>query len=271
MPIMQAAKTSLLGKIVKAVLPEKLAKAKLRVITKPSAIGAAQGTELTVQFNPSEYSISRRVSLSQRQTLGKDSVPQKSYAVSSAPSVLTVALYFDGISDLHDLSLGGLISTAGTAGAGAAAAMALKDQFLPGGKDPTNACADLMRLVKFNKETHQPPMVNFIWGPLDFEGRLESLQAHYTMFAPDGTPVRARVELRIVGEERSLVDAGAQQPFESPDRTKERTLAQGDQLWMIAGQEYDDPGKWKVIAEANGILNPRRLESAAVLKVPSIK
>ena len=40
---------------------------------------------------------------------------------------------------------------------------------------------------------------------------------------------------------------------------------------MIAGQEYDDPGRWKVIAEANGILNPRRLERAMVLKVPSIQ
>ena len=62
-----------------------------------------------------------------------------------------------------------------------------------------------------------------------------------------------------------------QLPFESPDRTKERTLTQGDQLWMIAGQEYSDPGQWKVIAEANDILNPRKLEGAVTLKVPSIR
>ena len=40
---------------------------------------------------------------------------------------------------------------------------------------------------------------------------------------------------------------------------------------MVASREYDDPAQWKVIAEANDILNPRKLETAATLKVPSIK
>ena len=128
-----------------------------------------------------------------------------------------------------------------------------------------------MRLLKFNSETHQPPLVNFIWGPLDFEGRVESIHTTYTMFSSDGTPVRAKVDLRITGSERQDMNLAQQLPFESPDRTKERTLAQGDQLWMVASREYDDPAQWKVIAEANDILNPRKLETAATLKVPSIK
>ena len=59
--------------------------------------------------------------------------------------------------------------------------------------------------------------------------------------------------------------------FSSPNRTKERTLTEGDPLWLMAQQEYDDPAMWRTIAEANGILNPRKISGAMRLKVPSIK
>ena len=59
--------------------------------------------------------------------------------------------------------------------------------------------------------------------------------------------------------------------FSSPDRTKERMLTEGDQLWMLAQQEYDDPAQWRAIAAANGILNPRQLAGARALKLPPIK
>ncbi|MEG2074738.1 MAG: peptidoglycan-binding protein, partial [Angelakisella sp.] len=68
-----------------------------------------------------------------------------------------------------------------------------------------------------------------------------------------------------------LLRGSLQMPFESPNRTKERVLTEGDQLWMMAQQEYDNPALWKPIAAANGILNPRKLGGITSLKVPSIK
>ena len=127
-------------------------------------------------------------------------------------------------------------------------------------------------LLKFDHTTHQPPFVRFLWGDfLNFEGKITRSDVRYTMFGRNGIPVRAEVKLSILGEEAQMLAQSKQSPFESPDRTKERMLPYGDQLWMLANEEYGDPGMWKVIAESNGILNPRTFNQVAYLKVPSIR
>lgn len=266
---LKSAAGSLKSAATGALTPAKLEKARLEIVAGTNARTTSERKTVSVQFNPSEYTLERRVRLAHNRTLGGTDGPEQGQAPASEPARLTVPLYFDTITDLHSVGLSDLASAfTSTAGLTALA----KDQFLPASNNnPAAACAEIMQLVKFARQSHQPPKVNFLWGTLDFVGVVESATAQYTMFSPSGTPVKARVTLVIVGEERSVLQQSARQPNESPDRTKERTLAQGDQLWMIAGQEYDDPGQWKVIAEANGILNPRKLEKAAVLKVPSIK
>lgn len=247
--------------------PAKLEKARLEIIAGANERTTADKKTVTVQFNPSEYTLERRVHLAQHRTLGNNGHPDQGQVPGGEPARLTVPLYFDTATELQGAS-GGKDAPGGAEGL----VPLLRDNCTVGAKDnPAAACAEIMQLVKFVRQSHQPPKVNFLWGTLDFVGLVESASAQYTMFAPGGTPVQAKVTLVIVGEERAVLQQSAQQPNESPNRTKERTLAQGDQLWMIAGQEYDDPGQWKVIAQANGILNPRKLERAVVLKVPSIK
>ena len=102
---------------------------------------------------------------------------------------------------------------------------------------------------------HRPPKVTFKWGSLNFEGVVTKMNHTYTMFTEKGMPVRAKVSLTF----KSLIsprDTKRKSPFESPDRTKYRTLRQGMGLWDIANMEYGDPDMWKVIARENGILNP---------------
>jgi len=60
-------------------------------------------------------------------------------------------------------------------------------------------------------------------------------------------------------------------PRQSADRTKRKTLKQGEQLWMIAAEEYEDPGQWRAIAEANGIDNPRKLAAGRRLIIPRLE
>ncbi|HSB52597.1 MAG TPA: LysM peptidoglycan-binding domain-containing protein, partial [Dissulfurispiraceae bacterium] len=54
----------------------------------------------------------------------------------------------------------------------------------------------------------------------------------------------------------------------SPDVTKRWTVKQGDSLWSIAVKEYGDPADWTLIAEANGIDNPRTIETGTDLVIP---
>lgn len=53
----------------------------------------------------------------------------------------------------------------------------------------------------------------------------------------------------------------------------ERTVVveKGDTLWDIADEEYGDPTKWEVIAEANDIENPRDLEPGTTLVIPELE
>lgn len=249
-----------------ALTPAKLEKARLEIIAGANERTTTEKKTVTVQFNPSEYTLERRVRISHYQTLGGNGNPDRGQAPAGEPARLTVPLYFDTVTELSAAD-----AKNSPGGKDGLVSLSRESCGLGAKESPAAACAEIMQLVKFVSQSHQPPKVNFLWGTLDFVGMVESAVAQYTMFAPGGTPVQAKVTLVIVGEERAVIQQSAQQPNESPDRTKERTLAQGDQLWMIAGQEYDDPGQWKVIAQANGILNPRKLERAVVLKVPSIK
>jgi hypothetical protein len=57
----------------------------------------------------------------------------------------------------------------------------------------------LEKLVKVDEAKKRPPMVLFLWGTHfpKFMGVISSLKVQYTMFLPDGTPVRATVTATI--------------------------------------------------------------------------
>lgn len=50
----------------------------------------------------------------------------------------------------------------------------------------------------------------------------------------------------------------------------QHTVKDGETLQNIAFRYYGDSGKWYIIAEANGILNPfKGLESGTLIRIPS--
>lgn len=240
----------------------KLEKAKLYTVTDGLKLGKA----LSVQFNPSEYQISRTVRLSKKLSVGKDQDIDKMQAAAGSFATFSATLYFDTDTDLSGFDTSSLSA--------AVKSVALPDVsgVLPGmGRDPDEVCQEIANMLKYNDEEHAPLKVRFVWGDLDFMGYVASSTISYTMFARDGTPLRAKLQITIVGEETALLQKRMMRTFNSPNRTKERVLTEGDPLWMMAHQEYDDPAMWRTIAEANGILNPRKISRAMTLKVPSIR
>lgn len=240
-------------------------------------------SRVEVQFNPSEYDIRRGVKLSEKKPLGRDTSPDEIQTSYGGPSTLSVSLYFDSYTELlSEQSLGnkgvGMLTSLMKTGFNA-----IKPKTLPSfdmneelSPDPDHTVNErfneFLEMIKYDYEEHEPPYVGFIWGDhLHFVGKMASNDVQYTLFARDGTPVRARISMQLVGEDISFVLRSNANPFESPDRTKQRTLRYGDQLWMLAQEEYGNPARWKTIAEANGILNPRVMSGAVRLKVPSIR
>lgn len=124
---------------------------------------------------------------------------------------------------------------------------------------------------------HAAPMVKFVWGnftnPVDTYNMplfvLESLDVEYTMFLNDGTPVRASVSLTL----REAQPPGEQQGLrgnQSPDHAKLVTIRRGETLQTIANDEYDDPGEWRRIADANNIDDPMNISPGTKLLIPPI-
>lgn len=137
-------------------------------------------------------------------------------------------------------------------------------------KDVREKTKLITQLVEVDNDLHAPPVCRFVWGTLDFKGVVEKVSAKYTMFLESGTPVRATLNVTF-REYQTIEEQYQEKPRQSADRTKQRTLKQGEQLWMIAAAEYDDPGLWREIARANGIDNPRKLEAGTPLIIPRLE
>lgn len=144
----------------------------------------------------------------------------------------------------------------------------------------------LYQLVKVDPATHAPPIAEFIWGR-DFPGHslpptagsqgrtsfcgvAADISQRFTLFAENGTPLRATVRLTLV-EFRPLETQIAEVDPESPDRTHVHLLSEGDALWSLASRYWQRPDRWRVIADHNGITDPRRLPPPGTpLEVPPL-
>ena len=124
-------------------------------------------------------------------------------------------------------------------------------------------------LMRINSELHAPPIVQFIWETELFQGVVSDMRASYVLFTPQGVPMRAEVSLTLTAYRPVEVQI-AERPRNSPDVEKSVTLRRGDRLDAIASGIYQDPARWRDIARANGIRDPRRLNPGQLLLVPRI-
>jgi hypothetical protein len=146
-------------------------------------------------------------------------------------------------------------------------------------KDVRTLTIDVYNLMRVNTKTHAPPRFTIEWGTgksLLGQGQigsplcvLETMTEEFTLFAPTGEPLRAKLTLTI--REASTVKLEFQDtPRNSPDRTRIVQSVRGQRLTDIAWQEYGDPTQWRPIAEASGIDNPRFLDPGTSVKVPAL-
>lgn len=128
----------------------------------------------------------------------------------------------------------------------------------------------ITKLLEIDSDLHTPPMCRFVWGSLDFRGILQKVGQQFTMFLDSGLPVRATLKVTFQ-QTKTVKEQYEEIPRQSADRTKQRIVNQGDQLWLIATEEYEDPGLWRHIAKANGIDNPLKMKTGQQLIVPRLE
>jgi hypothetical protein len=137
------------------------------------------------------------------------------------------------------------------------------------GTDVRKYTQKISGLLDIEKELHAPPVCRFVWGSLEFKGVVENVSQSFTMFLDTGIPVRAKLKVTFKSW-YTKTEQLQNIPRHSSDRTKQKMLNQGDQLWMIAAHEYNNPGMWREIAKANKIDNPLRVQTGRKISVPRL-
>nr|CBH39154.1 conserved hypothetical protein containing peptidoglycan-binding LysM domain [uncultured archaeon] len=125
-------------------------------------------------------------------------------------------------------------------------------------------------LMDIDSDLHAPPVCLFIWGAYIFPCIIERVTKKFTMFLPEGFPVRATLNITLK-EYKEFETQLKETALQSSDRTKTYTIKQGDSLWAIAAREYGDPASWRFIADKNRIANPRALEIGRAIIIPPLE
>lgn len=256
--------------------------------------------QIEVQYNPTEYSIDKQVTIGEVAIPGIDA-PLQQFVRGSAEK-LSLDLFFD--------------TTEQGTGQGAVSVTTETDK--------------IYQLIKIEPERHAPPILTFVWSD-QFPGSsiggapgsvagaalqaitgaivgaaaaaadaaiaatgsvgatalaaasatlgnqrrngfrcvMEQIKQKFTLFSSDGVPLRATLTVTL-REYKTLDDQLHQLNLSSPDRTHAHVVLQGDALASIAQRYYQQPNEWRAIADANFIYDPRRLTPGRVLKIPPL-
>lgn len=127
----------------------------------------------------------------------------------------------------------------------------------------------ITELMAINSDTHAPPILLFQWGTLSLRCVLAQVSQRFIFFRADGVPVRARLNVTFneyIDAEREAREVNRQ----TVDFTKFYQVLEGETLSQIATKFYEDPQKWRPIAIANGINDPRAIFVGQELVVPSL-
>jgi nucleoid-associated protein YgaU len=193
--------------------------------------------KVACQFNPKDFTINRAIKWVYRNKKGKDVGPAE-FAGGEAQD-LTVKLIFDTTDTGSDV------------------------------RDKYKTLLEMAEIDETKKDPKtgkgEPPMCMFQWGTyLSFKGVIKQISQSFTMFKPDGTPVRANVEVTF--SETELAKAG-QNPTTRSESRRIWVVHEGQTLDWIAYREYGDPACWRHIAETNDLANPLDLRPGQVLKL----
>ena len=121
----------------------------------------------------------------------------------------------------------------------------------------------------YNGSEHEPPVVEVSWGPLLFKARMEALKVDFTLFKPNGEPLRAKINLTFVAY-KSTEEVFRSASLESPDLTHLVTVKAGDTLPLLCYQIYKNSAYYLDVARINNLSQFRQLTPGHVLRFPPL-
>jgi hypothetical protein len=241
-----------------------------KVTIKPEKTpGSFQGEVVTALFNPNLLRYESQAEWRVNGTVAQSTSAgyQRMEFQSTPPTTLTLDLFFDTYQGDVPASGASLLD-------GLKSSLVPDNPFAAPRPNPVSVAKytqAVSRLARVNKELHRPPICQLFWGQqLLIQGVLTRLHQDFTFFMPDGTPVRATLGCTFT-QYRNLSEQGAADELHSADVEKKHVVRRGDTLSSIAALHYNDPARWREIADENGLDNPRALAPGQVLVIPKLE
>lgn len=197
--------------------------------------------ELKFKYNPEQFTLSKTSEWRDGAKNTSEEPAQPTYQ-RTAPATLQMELFFDAYEETFG--------------------------------DVTTAVRTLLNWTKpcppKIKGVLNPPILELHWGSSaalrGFRGYLSNVSANYTLFRMNGTPVRAKCSITLTEVPRRV-------PGQNPTSgtragLRSHVLIEGESLQSVAWQEYGAAGRWRALAEFNGIDDPLRLTPGTRILIP---
>lgn len=150
------------------------------------------------------------------------------------------------------------------------------EEHVQGTQRPNAAGTDVRRVVRsitglldIDPTTHAPPILLFGWATFSFTCVLSKATQQYVMFRPDGTPVRAKVQVTFTEFTNAEMEA-KEIKRETADYSRVHVVREGDSLPALAYRLLGTVAAWRPIALANGLDDPDALEPGTKLVIPRL-
>lgn len=131
---------------------------------------------------------------------------------------------------------------------------------------------DFLRTVYYmNGKIHKPHFLKIVWGAhFTFDCVLTKLDINYTLFHPDGAPLRAKISATFKGsveQDKRVREEGKN----SPDLTHVRQLKGGQKLPLMVHEIYGDQSYYLQVARANDLTSFRNIPEGREIIFPPLQ
>lgn len=138
---------------------------------------------------------------------------------------------------------------------------------------PIDLQAEIDKLVNMaslvEPDSHRTRFLKVFWGALVIRCVLGSLDINYTLFHPDGSPLRAKITMQFK-EVKSDERRTNENRVRSSDLTHIRLMRKGERIDNMTFEKYRDPAFYIQVARFNGLNNFRRPMPGLELRFPPI-
>lgn len=201
------------------------------------------GQEVRCIFRPKEYTFAKQNQYTPGKAAGASFQPPKFNG--GQPKTLQVELMFDTYEEGTDV------------------------------RDITGKLWKMMKVTDKRRDKatkkSEPPHVEFRWGRFwSFRAVITSISEKFTLFLPEGKPVRSVLTLQMMQAEEEEQWPGQNPTSGSKVGYAMHLVKEGETIDSIAYQEYGSSNAWRHLASANGLDDPGRLQPGRRLVVPPL-